>query len=176
MANPFSMEALQQKAGPLPVWEWALLGGGGLAILLYLKSRAGASSQPGAVPTILNPALQGGGGGGGGGYYAPPPAANAPPDGTVTTPVIVPPTVTIPPSPVTPPTVIGKPSVTVPAPPAPALPPVLKWSDADHIPWAVFYPAWVSQQQHQGPGAPPADHPLNQPPGAAGVPGFIFGG
>jgi hypothetical protein len=60
---------VKRKLGPLPVWAWALIAGGGIgAFMLYRKAHA-ASSPGEAVPTpeLAGQALPLEGGGGGGG-------------------------------------------------------------------------------------------------------------
>jgi nucleoid-associated protein YgaU len=37
-------ETLKQKAGPLPVWAWAVIGTGGVAFYLYRKNKAAAAA------------------------------------------------------------------------------------------------------------------------------------
>ena len=67
--------ALGEKIGGRPGWQWALIGGAGLAVVFYLRSRGSGSAA--AAPTMLNPALSlfgggdGGGSGGGGGTTPP---------------------------------------------------------------------------------------------------------
>lgn len=49
MRNPFSMEALTGKLGPLPVYAWAGIGGVGLALLVFVGKRKGGATPIGEV-------------------------------------------------------------------------------------------------------------------------------
>lgn len=55
-----------RKAGPLPVWGWALVAGGGVAAYLWWKGHSGEGEAPGTSSDV-----GAGGGGGGGGPFAP---------------------------------------------------------------------------------------------------------
>ena len=46
---------LKKKAGPLPVWGWAVAGGLLLGLMLYLRSRASASSSTGSPTAVGTP-------------------------------------------------------------------------------------------------------------------------
>ena len=50
---------LEKKLGPLPVWGWALLGGGTLGVVYYIRSRSSSSSTTAAStvdPNTIDPA------------------------------------------------------------------------------------------------------------------------
>ena len=64
------MNGLQKKAGPLPVWAWALLAGGSIgAIILIKKSKAAGTGEPESLSGQAGQAIpmEGSGGGGGAG-------------------------------------------------------------------------------------------------------------
>ena len=61
------LEALKRPVGPLPLWGWGVVAGGGIVAISLLRGRGGGTS---AAPSVYLPptdnANSGGGGGGGG--------------------------------------------------------------------------------------------------------------
>ncbi|MDE3097004.1 MAG: hypothetical protein KGK07_13530 [Chloroflexota bacterium] len=85
---------LTHRVGPLPVWGWAVVIGGGLGGILWLRSRGKGATGAAVVPTYA-PAQPDGGTG----YSLPPalaPIATPSPPGPVTPPQTPPATVTVP--------------------------------------------------------------------------------
>lgn len=74
---------LAKKAGPFPIWVWAALMVGGIAFVLYVRSKSKSGTTDASVPTL--PAqvsiFQGGGGMNSPppGNVGPPPPKNTPP-------------------------------------------------------------------------------------------------
>lgn len=71
--------ALGEKVGGRPAWQWALMGGIGIAVIAYMR-RKGTAPAAAPGPVMLNPALNfggGGDGGGGGGVTVTPPTPPA---------------------------------------------------------------------------------------------------
>jgi hypothetical protein len=50
--------ALKKKIGPLPVWGWAVAGGVGLGIIMFLRNRSTASASSGSLPTQVSTPTQ----------------------------------------------------------------------------------------------------------------------
>lgn len=71
---------LSHKAGPLPVWGWALILGGAGFLLWRSKSKSSATNTQPAYVGTGNGAIGGGGSGGGVGASSTPPGVTPPPN------------------------------------------------------------------------------------------------